>query len=101
MSPLMRDDTPSPERDEARSAAGHALATGDEAAPSDAGADPLAAILAGRGSHRRKFGTAYAVLGVLAAVAIVAFVALLIRGGPADARPWSTFEPAGQEIAAA
>ena len=97
----MRDDPPAPERDEAQSAAGHTLAAGDEVARTSDNDDPLAAILARGTSHRGKFRAAYVALAVIAAVAIAAFAGLLIRGGPTDARPWSAFQPAAEEIGAA
>ncbi|MGI9658443.1 MAG: hypothetical protein ACR2OD_06000 [Gaiellaceae bacterium] len=97
----MRDDPPVTERDEAKSAAGQALASGDDVTLAGADDDPLTAILSRGKTHRGRFRAAYAVLAVLAAIAIAAFVGLLIRGGPTDARPWSAFQPAGEEIAAA
>lgn len=101
MSTPTRDDTPATERDEARSAAGHAVAAGDEVSTDDSDNDALAAMLARPAGHRGKFRAAYVVLGVIATIAIAAFVGLLIQGGSADPRPWSTFQPAAAEIGAA
>lgn len=94
-----------PKRDETRNAAGHAIATGDDApsvdANDDANDDALTAILARRGTHRGKFRVAYGVLAALATIAVAAFIVLVVRGGPTDARPWSAFQPAAADIGAA
>ena len=101
VSPNERDSSPAPERGEARSAAGHVLASGDDIVPEGGEDEALAAILAKRGTHRGKFRVAYVALALLAAAAIAAFVVLLLRGGSPDPRPWSVFQPVGGDIAAA
>ena len=93
--------SPAEKRDEARSTPGHGVATGDELVASSAADEPLGAALASRGMHGRKFRAAYVVLGLLAASAIVAFVALLLQGGPSGPRPWSVFQPVAADIGTA
>ena len=89
------------QRDEARSTGGHAVATSEELVVGGAADERSGAGLAGQGAHRRRFRMAYGALGLLAVVAIAAFVGLLLRGGPADPRPWSVFAPAAADIGAA
>ncbi len=101
MSASGTNQMPAPDRDEARSAAGHAIAAGEELTPDAAKNDPMATILARHGVHRGKFRAAYAILADVFAIAVAAFVVLLLRGGPADPRPWSLFEPAVADIGAA
>ena len=93
--------TSPPDRDEAQNAAGHALASGEEVSPRELGDEALAVLLARKSSQRGKFRVAYAVLALLALAAVAAFVGLLLRGGPAEARPWSSFQPAASGIGAA
>ncbi len=90
-----------PPADEAQSAAGQALVTGDDVPTTAEPSESFAAILGRQSAHRKKFRIAYGILGVLTVVAVVAFVGLLLRGGSSDPPAWSTFEPTAQGIGTA